>query len=188
MGQVAVTINTRTYRLACGPGEEGRLRELAAHLALRVERLAMDFGQHGDERLLVMAALLTTDELLEARARLAELDGGQEHEATAAKAAAAVASESNAAAPAAGANEAAVADAALPVDVAPGDRTGASDDGEPGTDEPAPAAGADPSDGAAAANASQRPQPAVPSKPTPRTSLEARLAAARQAAPRSGGA
>lgn len=71
MGQVTITLNNRTYRLSCGHGEEARLRELADHLGLRIERLAMDFGQHGDERLLVMAALLATDELLEAKGRLA---------------------------------------------------------------------------------------------------------------------
>lgn len=76
MGQVTITLNNRTYRLSCGPGEEARLRELADHLGLRIERLAMDFGQHGDERLLVMAALLATDELLDAKSRLAAAEAG----------------------------------------------------------------------------------------------------------------
>ena len=78
MGQVTITLNNRTYRLSCGPGEEARLRELADHLGLRIERLAMDFGQHGDERLLVMAALLATDELLEAKGRLAASNSSPE--------------------------------------------------------------------------------------------------------------
>lgn len=74
MGQVTVTINGRSYRLRCGDGEEERLAMLADNLSLRVDRLAMDFGQHGDERLLIMAALLATDELLDAKARLQALE------------------------------------------------------------------------------------------------------------------
>ncbi|MGE0702023.1 MAG: cell division protein ZapA [Hyphomicrobiaceae bacterium] len=74
MGHVTVTLNGRSYRLRCGDGEEGRLAELAEHLSLRIDRLAMDFGQHGDERLLVMAAILATDELLETKARVRSLE------------------------------------------------------------------------------------------------------------------
>lgn len=74
MGQVAVTLNGRTYRLQCGDGEEERLLALAAHVRDRLETLTAEFGQAGDERLLLMAALLTADELLEARDRIAELE------------------------------------------------------------------------------------------------------------------
>lgn len=70
MGQVAVTLNGRTYRLVCGDGEEPRLAELANHVKNHVEKLAREFGQAGDERLLLMAALLVADELWEARAEL----------------------------------------------------------------------------------------------------------------------
>lgn len=70
MGQVTVTLNGRTYRLRCGDGEEARLLELAGHLEQRIEGLAAEFGQVGDERLLLMAALLIADELWDARERL----------------------------------------------------------------------------------------------------------------------
>ncbi len=73
MGQVSITLNGRTYRLRCGDGEEARLLELSAHLRDKIERLTADFGQVGDDRLVIMAALLTTDELFEARGRLAEM-------------------------------------------------------------------------------------------------------------------
>lgn len=82
MGQVTVTLNGRTYRLRCGDGEERRLAELAEHLGLRIDRLALDFGQPGDERLLLMAALLATDELLDTRARLKALEAGHAGEST----------------------------------------------------------------------------------------------------------
>lgn len=76
MGQVTISLNGRGYRLNCGAGEEDRLRELAAELNLRLERLVGDVGQQGDDRMLVMAALLLTDEWLELKARLEEIRAG----------------------------------------------------------------------------------------------------------------
>ena len=70
MGQISVTLNGRTYRLRCGEGEEARLLELAAHVRTRVESLAGEFGQVGDDRLMLMAALMIADELWDARAQL----------------------------------------------------------------------------------------------------------------------
>ncbi len=68
MAQVTLSINGRTYRVGCGDGEESRLRQLAAEVATRVDRLVMEFGQVGEARLLLMAALLATDEVLDLRA------------------------------------------------------------------------------------------------------------------------
>jgi cell division protein ZapA len=76
MGQVTVTLNGRTYRLRCGEGEEARLLQLAEHLERRIDALAAEFGQVGDERLLLMAALLITDELWDMRERLQEIESG----------------------------------------------------------------------------------------------------------------
>lgn len=74
MGQVAVTLNGRTYRLRCGDGEEERLLSLAAHVRNRIDALAAEFGQAGDERLLLMAALLIADELFDARDKITTLE------------------------------------------------------------------------------------------------------------------
>jgi cell division protein ZapA len=70
MGQVTVNVNGRSYRFDCGDGEESRLQELATYVKDRIETLAQQFGRVGDERLLLMAALLITDELMDARAAL----------------------------------------------------------------------------------------------------------------------
>jgi cell division protein ZapA (FtsZ GTPase activity inhibitor) len=67
MGQVTVTMNGRTYRLRCGDGEEERLLSVAGHVRGHVERLTQEHGQIGDERLILMAAILVTDELFELR-------------------------------------------------------------------------------------------------------------------------
>lgn len=67
MGQVSITLNNRTYRLACEDGEEARLSELARDVKARVERLSREFGHAADDRLLLMAAVLIADELMDLR-------------------------------------------------------------------------------------------------------------------------
>ncbi|MGB3720030.1 MAG: cell division protein ZapA [Hyphomicrobiaceae bacterium] len=69
-----MTLNGRTYRLRCEDGEEQRLFALAEHVREKVDQLVRDFGQIGDDRLLLMASLLVADELFEARERLAALE------------------------------------------------------------------------------------------------------------------
>ena len=66
MGQVALSLNGRNYRLACEDGEEERLRELAQCVKAKLETLVTEFGQVGETRLMVMAALLLADDLLDA--------------------------------------------------------------------------------------------------------------------------
>jgi len=73
MGQVSVTLNGRTYRLECGSGEEAQLIELSEYLAAHVETMKHKFGQVGDDRLILMAALMVTDELWEARRHIEEM-------------------------------------------------------------------------------------------------------------------
>lgn len=68
MGQILVAINGRTYRLACADGQETRLEALAACVTAKVDQVAKDFGQVGEERLMLMAALLVADDLFELRA------------------------------------------------------------------------------------------------------------------------
>ncbi len=70
MGQVSVTLNGRTYRLACSDGEEVRLLELSQHIKERVDQLTLEFGQVGHERLLLMTAILIADELWDTRKAL----------------------------------------------------------------------------------------------------------------------
>jgi cell division protein ZapA len=71
MPQIAVTIDGKTYRMACGEGEEDHLLGLGAGLDARVTELRGSFGEIGDLRLMVMAALMVADELDEAKNRLA---------------------------------------------------------------------------------------------------------------------
>src|SRR5437868_13510638 len=74
MSHINVTINGRQYRMACEEGQEVRLLKLAETLESRVEQLRGKFGEIGDQRLTVMAALTTCDELLDANARIRNLE------------------------------------------------------------------------------------------------------------------
>ena len=70
MPQLTVAINGRSYTIACEPGEEDRVRQLARNIDAKVVGFAKDAPQAGEARLLVMAALMLADELGEARETL----------------------------------------------------------------------------------------------------------------------
>jgi cell division protein ZapA len=74
MSQVSVTINGRQFRMACEDGEEAHLVELARELDARISGLRAKFGEIGDTRLTVMAAITVADELVEAGLRIKRLE------------------------------------------------------------------------------------------------------------------
>jgi cell division protein ZapA len=74
MGQVSVNINGRQYRMACEDGQEDHLTRLAQDLDQRIEQLRTDFGEIGDMRLTVMAALIVADELSEQGQRMGRIE------------------------------------------------------------------------------------------------------------------
>jgi cell division protein ZapA len=74
MPQVSVTINGRQFRMACEEGEEEHLLQLAADLDTRITRLRGRFGEIGDTRLTVMAALTLADELSETKEKLQRVE------------------------------------------------------------------------------------------------------------------
>ena len=71
MTHVSVTIDNRKYRLACNAGEEQRIESLAALIDGKITELRAEFGEIGDQRLVVMAALTIADNLIEARDEIA---------------------------------------------------------------------------------------------------------------------
>lgn len=74
MSQVTVTIAGRTYRIACAEGEEAHLEGLAATYDDKIEEMRAAFGEIGDLRLHVMAAITLADEMREAQGRLEALE------------------------------------------------------------------------------------------------------------------
>lgn len=74
MAQVNVTINGRNYRMACEDGQEEHLMQLARDIDEKIEELRGNFGEVGDSRLTVMAALTVADELVEAGKKIRRLE------------------------------------------------------------------------------------------------------------------
>ncbi|MCZ8185276.1 MAG: cell division protein ZapA [Beijerinckiaceae bacterium] len=73
MAHVTVTIDGKQFRMACEDGQERHLEALALDLDNRIRMVRESFGEIGDLRLTVMAALMVTDELFEERRKGAEL-------------------------------------------------------------------------------------------------------------------
>jgi cell division protein ZapA len=71
---VNVNINGRQYRMACEEGQETRLLRLSENLEARIQSLRGKFGEIGDARLVVMAALTVCDELADANNLIRSLE------------------------------------------------------------------------------------------------------------------
>jgi cell division protein ZapA len=74
LAQVIVTINGRQFRMACEDGQEQHLTRLAHDFDQRIGELRAKFGEIGDTRLTVMAALTVADQLFEAVTRIRKLE------------------------------------------------------------------------------------------------------------------
>ncbi len=70
MPQITLTIGQKSYRLSCAEGEEQRIHTLASHFTARVDDLGGRYPRMPSDQLFLMAALLVTDELFEAREEL----------------------------------------------------------------------------------------------------------------------
>ena len=74
MAQAVVTIAGRTYRMNCDEGEEPHIEQLALQVDSKIAELRGAFGEIGDQRIVVMAALTLADELFAIKKKLAEKD------------------------------------------------------------------------------------------------------------------
>ncbi|SIQ64817.1 MULTISPECIES: cell division protein ZapA [unclassified Bosea (in: a-proteobacteria)] len=74
MPQVNVMIAGKAYRMACGEGEEAHLEGLARFYDEKIGEMRQAFGEIGDMRLHVMAALMVADDLHEAKKRAEKLE------------------------------------------------------------------------------------------------------------------
>jgi len=61
MSEIYITINNREHKIACSPGEEERVQELAILLNNEVINIANNLGQIGDVKLMVLAAITILD-------------------------------------------------------------------------------------------------------------------------------
>lgn len=83
MAEVTVTINNRSYPVACEDGQEEHITRLASYLDMRVQELIKGVGQIGDAHLMVMAGLTVADELSEVYEKLAATTGDDDKSAAA---------------------------------------------------------------------------------------------------------
>ncbi|WMS43215.1 cell division protein ZapA [Acuticoccus sp. MNP-M23] len=73
MNRVTVSIGGLEYTVACNPGEEDRLQDLAAGFDEIVQGMKVKVGEIGDRRIAVMAGLSVLDRLHAAEAQNARL-------------------------------------------------------------------------------------------------------------------
>ncbi|HEX5508341.1 MAG TPA: cell division protein ZapA [Pseudolabrys sp.] len=85
MAQISVVINGRQFRISCDDGQEENLETLAKNLDSRINDLRAKFGEIGDTRLTVMAAIQIGDDLADAKQQIRRLqdDLRQLHDARA---------------------------------------------------------------------------------------------------------
>ena len=74
MAQVNVTISGKTYRMACDDGQEAHLIGLGERLNQTIDMLRERFGEIGDQRLTVMAAITMADQYSETERRLRQVE------------------------------------------------------------------------------------------------------------------
>ncbi|MAS14534.1 MULTISPECIES: cell division protein ZapA [unclassified Nitratireductor] len=75
MAQVTVTIDGKSYRMACDEGQEEHLVNLAQRFDRYITHLKDSFGEIGDHRLAVMAGIMVMDELSELQKRMRTMEG-----------------------------------------------------------------------------------------------------------------
>ena len=75
MGEVSVPVNGRPFTLTCDDGQEARTRRLAQYVDAKVAKFVAAVGQVGDGKLLLLAALVITDELVDANEALQQERG-----------------------------------------------------------------------------------------------------------------
>jgi cell division protein ZapA len=74
MATVNATIAGRQFRLACEDGQEDHLQKLSHDVDERIQGLRKQFGEIGDTRLTVMAALMVADEMSEAAIKMRRME------------------------------------------------------------------------------------------------------------------
>ena len=81
VAQVDINVNSQNFQIACEDGQEDRLLDLAKIVDEKVTELVDQVGQVGQNRLLVMAALVIADELADYRDLAKESAEGKTAEA-----------------------------------------------------------------------------------------------------------
>ncbi|APT57515.1 cell division protein ZapA [Roseomonas gilardii] len=77
MGQVTVRVGGYSHPVSCEDGQEAHLVALAAEVDRRVHSVRAMGGSFGENRLLLLAALLLADEVHDLKVELSQARAGQ---------------------------------------------------------------------------------------------------------------
>ncbi len=75
MPEIEVSVNGRSYRLVCEPGEEEQLEQLAEYFKDRAEKVPRGPGVT-EAQAMLMAGIMVADDLSDALDRLEDLEEG----------------------------------------------------------------------------------------------------------------
>jgi len=67
MADISITINGRSYGIACDDGQERRVKELAAYVDARVREIARAGAASNESHLLVLTSIILADEIADLR-------------------------------------------------------------------------------------------------------------------------
>ena len=67
MAEVTLTVNDRSFNLACADGDEGRLQNLAAYVDERLQAIAESGVVRRESDLMALTAIVLADELFDAQ-------------------------------------------------------------------------------------------------------------------------
>ena len=79
MSALRLLIGGREYDVACDDGQEGHLRNIARLLDQRVRGLSESLGRPSEGQLLMLASLMLTDELHDAKREVEQLRNDIQH-------------------------------------------------------------------------------------------------------------
>jgi cell division protein ZapA len=65
MAEVNVTLNGRTYGIACDDGQERRVKDLAAYVDQRLKEISRAGAASNEAHLLVLASIMLADEVFD---------------------------------------------------------------------------------------------------------------------------
>ena len=81
MPNIDVEVNKRDYAVACEPGQENHVRDLARYFDAQIQNLKKSGVRTADINYMVLASLILADELTEARNRIDQLEDELERRA-----------------------------------------------------------------------------------------------------------
>ena len=75
MAEMTLTINGRAYGISCDDGQEQRVMDLGQYVDTRMKAIAKAGAARNDSHLLVLTALMLTDEIFELRSQVSQAGG-----------------------------------------------------------------------------------------------------------------